>query len=41
MITQTSFKGICRQKLKFRILSSKSMHEPPSPLKHVFCFMIL
>ena len=44
-ITQTSFKGICRHKWKFRICKSivisKSMHESPSPLKRVFCFIIL
>ena len=25
----------------FEFVISKSMHEPPSPLKHVFCFIIL
>ena len=25
----------------FEFVISKSMHKPPSPLKHVFCFILL
>ena len=41
MITETSFKVNEVRNENFEFVISKSMHEPPSFLKHIFCFIIL
>ena len=41
VITQTNFKKFVVINENFEFVISKSMHEPLSPLKHVFCFIIL